>query len=201
LRYVLVVNPALPYASSISDFIAAASARPGQINLGSSGSGSGSHFAGELFKQRAGLKLIHVPYKSAAASSADVASGQIEASMSTVPAALPLVKAGRVKILAAAAAKRSALLPDVPTFAEAGVTGVVMSNWYGVMSVGGTPKPVLKRLYDELVRAVAAPDMRERLATAALEPSPNTPDQFRKLVADELQRWSDLMKDAGIQPE
>jgi tripartite-type tricarboxylate transporter receptor subunit TctC len=199
--YIIVVNPGLPYVSSIKDFIAAAKAQPGKINLGSAGSGSGTHFSGELFKQRADVRLVHVPYKSAGASSADVASGQIQASMSTAPAALPLVRAGRLKILASCGAKRSALLPDVPTFAEAGVSGVVMTNWYSVMSVGGTPKPVLNRLYEELSRAVAAPDMRERLATAALEPAPNTPDQFKKLVTDELQRWKNVMKDAGIKPE
>jgi len=199
--YILVANPALPYAASIKDFIAAAKAQPGKINLGSAGSGSGSHFSGELFKQRARLNLVHVPYKSAGASSADVAAGQIQASMSTAPAALPLVKAGRLKILATCGAKRSAVMPDVPTFSEAGVSGVVMTNWYSVMSVGGTPKPVLKRLHDELYKAVTAPDMRERLASAALEPAPNTPEQFRKLVAEELQRWKNVMKDAGIKPE
>jgi tripartite-type tricarboxylate transporter receptor subunit TctC len=199
--YIIVVNPGLTYASGIKDFVAAARAQPGKINLGSAGSGSGSHFAGELFKQRAGLNLTHVPYKSAGLSSADVASGQIQASMSTAPAAMPMVKAGRLKILASCGAKRSALLPDVPTFAEAGINGVVMTNWYSVMSVGGTPKAVIKRLHEELSRAVASPDMRERLASAALEPAPNTPEQFRKLVADELQRWRNVMRDAGIKPE
>ena len=121
--------------------------------------------------------------------------------MSTAPAAMGLVKGGRVKILASAGQKRSALMPDIPTFTENGLTGVVMTNWYSVMSVGGTPKPVLKRLYDELYRAVSAPDMRERLATAALEPAPNTPEQFRQLVADELARWKRVMKEAGIRPE
>ncbi|HEX6004496.1 MAG TPA: tripartite tricarboxylate transporter substrate binding protein [Burkholderiales bacterium] len=199
--YILVVNPGLPYVSSLRDFIAQAKAQPGKINLGSAGSGSGTHFSGELFKQRAGIKLVHVPYKSAGASSADVASGQIQASMSTPPAALPLVRAGRLKILASCGAKRSALMPDVPTVAESGVSGVVMTNWYSIMSVAGTPKPVLKRLYEELRRAVSAPDMRERLASAALEPAPNTPEQFRKLIADELQRWKNVMRDAGIKPE
>jgi tripartite-type tricarboxylate transporter receptor subunit TctC len=199
--YILVVNPGLSYVSSIKDFIAAAKAQPGKINLGSAGSGSGTHFSGELLKQHAGINLVHVPYKSAGLSSADVASGQIQASMSTAPAAMPLVKGGRLKILASCGAKRSALLPDVPTFTEVGVSGVVMTNWYSVMSVGGTPKPVVKRLHAELSRAVAAPDMRQRLATAALEPAPNTPEQFRQLIVDELQRWKKVMKDAGIKPE
>ena len=157
--------------------------------------------AGELFKLRAGLNLTHVPYKSAGASVADVVGGQIQSSMTSAPPALPLVKAGRLRILASAAAKRTALLPDVPTFEESGVPGVQVTNWYSVMSVGGTPKLVLKRLHDELTRAIASPDMRERLAAGALEPAPNTPEQFRKMIAGELQRWARVIQDAGIRQE
>jgi tripartite-type tricarboxylate transporter receptor subunit TctC len=199
--YLLVVNPALPYAGSLKEFIAAAKTQPGTINIGSAGNGSGTHLSGELFKLRAGLNLTHVPYKSAGASVADVVSGQIQSSMSSAPPALPLVKAGRLKILASAAAKRTALLPDVPTFAESGVSDVVVANWYSVMSVGGTPKPVLKRLHDELMRAIASPDVRERLAAGALEPAPNTPEEFRKMIANELQRWAQVIKEAGIRQE
>jgi tripartite-type tricarboxylate transporter receptor subunit TctC len=199
--YVLVVNPALPYAASLKDFLAAAKAQPGAINIGSAGNGSGTHMSGELFKLRAQLNLTHVPYKSAGASVADVVGGQIQASMSSPPAALPLAKAGKLKILAAAAAKRSALLPDVPTFEEAGVQGVHVSNWYAVMSVGGTPKPVIKRLHDELMKAIAAPDMRERLAAGALEPSPTTPEEFRSLITTELQRWAQVIREAGVRQE
>jgi tripartite-type tricarboxylate transporter receptor subunit TctC len=199
--YVLVVNPALPYAGSLGEFLAAAKAQPGAINIGSAGNGSGTHMSGELFKLRAGLNLTHVPYKSAGASVADVVSGQIQSSMSSPPAALPLAKSGRVKILAAAASKRSPLLPDVPTFAEHGIDGVLVSNWYSVVSVGGTPKPVIKRLHDELMKALASPDMRERLAAGALEPAPNSPEEFRRMIAAELQRWAQVIKDAGIRQE
>src|SRR5690606_28437876 len=129
------------------------------------------------------------PYKSAGLSTGDTASGQIQATMSTPPAAMPMVKTGRVKILASGGARRSALMPEVPTFAESGVSGVVVTNWYSIMARGGTPQPVIKKLYDELTRAIAAPDMRQRLAVAALEPAPTTPEQFRKLIAAELQRW------------
>jgi tripartite-type tricarboxylate transporter receptor subunit TctC len=114
---------------------------------------------------------------------------------------MSMVKAGRIKILAAASQKRSALMPDVPTFAESGVQVVYMTNRYSIMSVGGTPKPVLKKLHAELTRAIAAPDMRERLAYAALEPAPNTPEQFRKMLVAELQRLERIMKQAGIRPE
>lgn len=199
--YLLVVHAALPYASSLKDFIAEAKAQPGKINLGSAGSGSGTHFSGELFKQNAGIDLIHVPYKSAGLSSADVASGQIQASMSTPPAAMPVVKTGRVKILASGAAKRSALLPDVPTFSENGLSGVVVTNWYGIMARGGTPRAVIDRLHAELMRALASADMKTRLANAALEPAPNSPEQFRELIASELQRWQRVMQEAGIRQE
>ena len=199
--YLLVVNAALPYATNIKDFIAAAKASPGKINIGSAGSGSGTHFSGELFKQRAGIVATHVPYKSAGLASTDTASGQIQATMSTAPASMPLVKAGRLKILAHGGAKRSALMPDIPTFAESGVSGVLVTNWYSIMAVGGTPKPVLAKLHQEVTRAVAAPDMRERLAGAALEPAANTPEQFRQMIAAELQRWAGVMKEAGIKQE
>ncbi|MGH8620627.1 MAG: Bug family tripartite tricarboxylate transporter substrate binding protein [Burkholderiales bacterium] len=199
--YLLVVHPALPYSGSLKDYVAAAKAQPGRINLGSAGNGSGTHFSGELFKLRAGLTITHVPYKSAGASVADVVGGQIQSTMTSPPPALSLAKAGRLKILAQATAKRTALLADIPTFEEGGVPGVYVTNWYSVMSVGGTPKPVLKRLHDELIRAIAAPDTRERLAAGALEPAPTTPEQFRRKIEGELTRWAAVVRDAGIKQE
>lgn len=199
--YLLVVNPSLPYAGSLKDYIAAARANPGTVNIGSAGNGSGTHLSGELFKLRAGLNLTHVPYKSAGASVADVVSGQIQSSMSSAPPVMPLAKAGRLRILAVASARRSPLLPDVPTFAEAGVADVEVTNWYSVMSVGGTPKSVIKRLHHELMRAIASPDMREKLAAGALEPAPNTPEEFRRMIAAELERWAQVIKEAGIRQE
>ena len=196
--YILVVNPGLPYAKSLKDFIAAAKAQPGKIAIGSAGSGSGTHMTGELLRLRAGINLTHVPYKSVGPAMADVVAGQIQSTFSTPPTSLPLAKAGRLRILAAAGPKRSPLLPDVPTFAENGISDVNVSNWYSVMSVGGTPKAVIKRLHEEIHRAIAAPDMRERLATAALEPAPNSPEEFRAMLAREIKRWAGVVKDAGI---
>ena len=199
--YIFVVNPSLPYTKTLKDFVAAAKAQPGKIAIGSAGSGSGTHMTGELFKLRAGIDLTHVPYKSVGPAMADVVGGQIQSTISTPPAALPLAKAGRLKILAAAAPKRSPLMSDVPTFAENGVADVNVSNWYSVMSVGGTPKAIIKRLHEEIHRAIASPDMRERLANAGLEPAPNTPEQFRSMVAAEIKRWIGVVKDAGIQQQ
>jgi len=156
---------------------------------------------GELFRLRAGITMTHVPYKSVGPAMADVVGGQIPATFSTPPTSLPLVKAGRLRILAAAAQKRSALLPEVPTFAENGLPGIDVSNWYSIMSVGGTPQPVIKRLHAEIARAIASPDMRPRLAASALEPAPNTPDEFRAMIAREIKRWVGVVKDAGIQQQ
>ena len=199
--YLLVANPGLAYATNLKDFIAAAKAQPAKLIIGSAGSGSGTHMTGELFRLRAGINMTHVPYKSVGPAISDVVAGQIHSTIATAPVTLPLVKAGRLKILGAAAAQRSKLLPDVPTLTEGGVADVNVSNWYSVMSVGGTPQPVIKRLHDEMMRAVAAPDMRERLAQSALEPAPNTPEAFRKMVASEVQRWTRVIKDAGIRQE
>ncbi|MCC7081256.1 MAG: tripartite tricarboxylate transporter substrate binding protein [Burkholderiales bacterium] len=196
--YILVVNPQLPYAKSLKDFIAAARAQPGKLALGSAGSGSGTHMTGELFRLRTGISMTHVPYKSVGPAMADVVAGQIQSTFSTPPTSLPLAKAGRLRILAAAAPKRSPLLPDVPTFAENGLAGIDVSNWYSVMSVGGTPQPVIQRLTTAIHRAIASPDMRERLANAALEAAPNTPDAFRAMVDREIKRWVSVVKDAGI---
>ncbi|HTN28019.1 MAG TPA: tripartite tricarboxylate transporter substrate binding protein [Burkholderiales bacterium] len=199
--YILAVNPSLPYSATLKDFIAAARAQPGKFSIGSSGAGSGTHFSGELFRQRAGIDMIHVPYKGGGAVLADVAAGHIQSTMTTPPAALPLARSGRLKIIAAASAKRSPLLPDVPTFAESGVSDVLVSNWYGVLTVGGTPQPIVKRLHEELLRAIAAPDVRERLTAGALQPAPVTPEQFRRNIAAEVERWKRVMKESGIRQE
>ncbi|MEN3353241.1 MAG: hypothetical protein V7640_1399 [Betaproteobacteria bacterium] len=199
--YILAVNPGLPYVGSLKDFVAAAKAQPGKLGIGSSGNGSGTHFTGELFRLRAGIDMIHVPYKGGGAVLADVVAGHIQSTMTTAPAALPLVKSGRLKILAQAAAKRSPLLPDVPTFAESGVQDVLVSNWYGVLSVGGTPQPIIKRLHEELTRAIASPEMRERLTTSGLQPAPVSPEQFRKNIAAEVERWKRVVKESAIRQE
>lgn len=198
--YILVVHPGVP-AATLKDFIALAKAQPGKVNVGSAGNGSGSHLTGELFKLKAGVNLNHIPYKGSGPSTADVVAGQIQATFATAPGAVPFIKAGRLRALVAASPKRSATLPDVPTFIESGFADIVVTNWYGVTAPAGTPKPVVKRLYDEVGRAIAAPDVRERLANAALEPVTPAPDQFRQLIELELKRWAAVIRDAGIKTE
>lgn len=198
--YLLVVHPSVP-AATLKDFIALAKAQPGKINVGSAGNGSGSHLTGELFKLKAGVNLNHIPYKGSGPSTADVVAGQIQATFATAPGAVPFIKAGRLKALVVASPKRSATLPDVPTFVELGFTDIVVTNWYGVAAPAGTPQSIVKRLYDEIGRAIAQPDVRERLANAALEPVTPSPDQFRQLIGLELKRWAQVIKDAHLQTE
>ena len=198
--YLLVVHPSVP-AASLRDFIALAKAQPGKINVGSAGNGSGSHLTGELFKLKAGVDLNHIPYKGSGPSTADVVAGQIHATFATAPGAVPFIKSGRLKALVVASPKRSATLPDVPTFVESGFSDIVVTNWYGIVAPADTSRFVVRRLYDEVGRAIALPDVRERLAAAALEPVPQAPDQFRALIDVELKRWAQVIREANIRTE
>jgi tripartite-type tricarboxylate transporter receptor subunit TctC len=198
--YLLVVHPTVP-AANLKEFIALAKAQPGKINVGSAGNGSGSHLTGALFMLKAGVNLNHIPYKGSGPSTADVVAGQIQSTFATAPGAVPFIKAGRLKALVAASPKRSATLPDVPTFVELGFKDIVVTNWYGVVAPAGTPKPVVQRMYKDIGRAIALSDVRERLAGAALEPVTPAPEQFAQLIDAELQRWAQVIKDANIPTE
>ncbi len=198
--YLLVAHPGVA-ATSVREFIALAKAQPGKINVGSAGNGSGSHLIGELFRLKAGVAFNHIPYKGSGPATADVVAGQIQATFATAPGAVAFIKAGRLKALVVATPKRSATLPDVPTFIELGFPDIVVTNWYGIVAPAGTPKAVVQRLYDEVGRAIAQPDVRERLAGAALEPVSQSSDQFGKLIDAELKRWAQVVKDANIKTE
>jgi tripartite-type tricarboxylate transporter receptor subunit TctC len=198
--YMLVVQPAGPY-QSVRDVVNAAKAQPGKINFGSGGNGSGSHLTGEFFQMRTGVKLTHVPYKGVGLALTDVIAGQIQTTFTSAPPAMGLIKSGRIKALAVATEKRISALPDAPTFGEQGVKDLVVVNWYGIASIGGTPKPVLDKLHAALLQVIAQPDVKERLASGALEPAPMSQAAFRKLIAEELTRWSAVVKTAGIKPE
>jgi tripartite-type tricarboxylate transporter receptor subunit TctC len=198
--YVLIAHPSLP-ANNVKDFIALAKAQPGKVAVGSSGNGSGSHIANELFQLETGAKLNHIPYKGSGPSTADTLAGQIQASFATAPGAVPYYKAGRLKILAAASPKRSGALPEVPTFVELGYKNIVVTNWYGVIALAGTPAAVLERLHAEVARATKLPEVRERLAGVALDAVEGTTEQFQNLINAELKRWSKVIADAGMQME
>ncbi|MBC7842028.1 MAG: tripartite tricarboxylate transporter substrate binding protein [Gemmatimonadaceae bacterium] len=196
----LVVHPSVP-AQTLQEFIALARAQPGKLSLGSGGNGATTHVVGEMFQQRAGIKLIHVPYKGTGPALADVVAGQIPATFTTTPGAVPFLKAGKLRALAVTTLKRTQGAPEVPTFDEVGIRDVEASNWYGVMAPAGLPKAILTTLNTEIVEAVRAPDLRERLVSLALEPITTTPEEFRTFIAAELKKWAAVVKSANIRAE
>jgi len=197
--YILMVHPSVP-AATIKEFLALAKAQPGKINVGSSGNGGGLHLTLELFKLKAGLDLNHIPYKGGGPALNDTVAGQIQATFIGMGGSLQFVQNNRLRALAVTSTKRSAALPNVPTLTELGFD-VVVTNWYGVVAPAGTPQPVVKRLYDEIRRALTMPDVRERLLATGLEPAPQSPGAFQKLIESELKRWRQTIKDARIPTE
>jgi len=197
---ILVIHPSVP-AATLAEFIALANKQPGKITLGHGGVGATTHVVGELFQLRAGIKLNPVPYKGTGPAVADTVAGQIQAAISTMPAAVPNIQAGRLRGLGIAGKKRSAAIPDVPTMAEAGVKGVEGENWNGVLAPTGVPPAILALLNREIIKAVNSPQVRERLTTFSLEAITSTPEEFRKVIDFELKRWAEVVKAAHIQAE
>jgi tripartite-type tricarboxylate transporter receptor subunit TctC len=197
---VFVVYPGFP-AKTLKEFISAAASQPGKLNYGSGGSGAITHLTGELFKIAARVDIVHVPYKSIAVAMTDVIGGQVQAAFPTMPGAVPHVKSGRLRALALSTAKRSAILPDVPTFEESGVHGMIVNNWFGVFAPAGLPKPLVARLHGAVMDAVTAPDVRAKLTALSMETVASTPLEFDAHLKAELARWGKVVKAAGIKPE
>ncbi len=195
----LFVNPSAPF-QTVKDLIAAAKAAPGKFAIGSGGNGTTTHLSAEIFMQRAGIKLTHVPYKGAGPAMTDVIAGQIPMTFTSMATAAPHVKSGKVRALGVTARKRVPSYPDIPTFQEAGVPDFIVEHWWGVLAPAGVTKPVLDTLRGALTKVITSADTRERFAVLAVEPTTNTPDEFRKLLAADVQHWSKVVKDAGIQP-
>ena len=197
---VLFVNASVP-AATVKDFVALTKANPGKYSYASAGAGSPPHLAAELLKLKTGAMLLHVPYKGTGAALPDVVGGQIHMMLDGPPPFLPHVKAGRLKALAAASEKRNALLPEVPTFAEAGVTGMEVGLWYGIVAPRGTSKAVVARLNAEINRALEQPDLRERFAALSVETVGGTPAAFGRYIEVELKRWGEVARAADIKIE
>ena len=194
---VLVVHPSLP-VKSVKELIAFAKKLPGELNYGSSGAGTGGHLSIELMKYMAGLKMTHVPYKGAGASTAAVVSGEIPMLMTAPGAAIPFVKAGRLRALAVGSAKRVKAMPDVPTMAEAALPGYEVDGFYGVLAPAKTPRPIIDKLYAELDRIIKLPDVNKQMEDRGFDPVSYTPEQFTEHVKKEMQKWPPVFKAAGI---
>jgi tripartite-type tricarboxylate transporter receptor subunit TctC len=197
---VVVANPSVP-VHSLKELIAYAKANPGMLSYGSSGNGGGTHLAGELFKTLAGVDILHVPYKGSAPAMTDVLGGQVQLMFADGPTAVPQVKGGKVRVLAVAQSRRSALVPEVPSANEAGLPGYDAYSWTGFVAPAGTPADVVLRLNAEIVKALSAPDMREALLTRGAEPHPGTPEQFTTFVRAEMSKWAKVVREANIKAD
>jgi tripartite-type tricarboxylate transporter receptor subunit TctC len=194
---VLVVGPSAGVAS-VAELIAAAKARPGHVNYGSAGIGSGAHFNSEKFRIAAGIEVVHVPYKGGAEAIHDTIAGRLMFTFNTITLALPHIRERRVVVLGVSSAQRSSLLPGTPTIAEAGVPGFEYTFWNGLWAPAGTPAPIVERIARDLGRVVTLPDVRERLASLGAEPMAMTPGEFARFVKREIEDSARVARAAGI---
>ena len=196
--FLLVVHPSLP-VKSVKEFIAIAKARPGQLNYGSAGSGSGGHLFTVLFASMAGVNLVHIPYKGAAPATTATLSGETIFMFDNIVTTLPLARAGKLRALAVTTIKRSQAAKDVPTIDEAGVKGYDANAWFGVFAPAGTPPAVINRLHAEISRIVQVPQVRERFLALGAEPVGSTPEQFAAFYRNEVAKWAKVVKESGAQ--
>ncbi|HEV8520710.1 MAG TPA: tripartite tricarboxylate transporter substrate binding protein [Burkholderiales bacterium] len=197
-QYILVLHPSVP-AATLKDFIALAKSAPNKLNYSSAGVGSPLHLAAEMFKLRAGVDLVHVPYKGGGPAAAAVLGGEVQVLFGSVASTMPQVKAGKLKALAVTGLKRSAVAPNLPTLAESGFPGFDVSSWYSLLVPAKTPRAIVKRLFDEAVRAVNLPDVQEAFGRQGLEvETSRSPEEFAAQMKAETAAWQKVIKTAGI---
>lgn len=193
---VLVVNPNVP-AKSVQELVAYAKANPGKMNFASSGSGTSIHMAGELFKQSAGVDVVHIPYKGSAPAIADLIGGQVDYMFDNMPSAWPHVEGGKLRALAVTTATRSDTAPDLPTMKESGFPSFDVSSWFGVLAPKGTPSDIVDKLNKAIRDALAKPDVRKQLAGLGAVPADTTPAQFADFIKSEVDGWAKVVKASG----
>jgi len=198
--YVLLAHPTVP-AKNTAELIALAKARPGQLNYASAGGGSATHLSGELLKSMAGVNIVHVPYKGTGPAVTALLSGEVDLYFATVPAALPLVEAKKLRALGVTSARRSPLMRDVPAIAEAGLKGYETSTWHGILAPAGTSPEIVVKLNAEIARVLAQPAVKERLVGQGLDPVGGTPEQFGAYLKTEISKWAVVVKASGARPE
>jgi len=197
---VLVVSPSLP-AKSVAELIALAKAKPGEINFASGGNGTGAHMALELFKTRAGVDLLHVPYKGNGPATSALLGGQVSAMFLQYAVAKPHVDAGKLRILATPSGKRSPSMPSVPTIDESGLKGFDVEPWFGVVAPAGTPPAIVDRLNQEMAKVMQMPEVKEQLALVGAVPMVTTPKEFASFIDSEITRWADVVRISGAKVE
>jgi len=195
--HVLVTNPSVP-ATNVRELVAYAKQRPRQLSYGSSGNGTVLHLAGELFNIKAGVELLHVPYRGASLAQNDLVGGTLHMMFSDVASALPYIKANSLRPIAVTGSRRLASLPDVPTIAESGVPGYDIEAWFGILAPAGTPAPVVDRLNRELRAVLAIPEVKQRLASLGQDLVGNTPQEFATFLRSEVAKMADIVKASGI---
>ncbi|GAA4331189.1 tripartite tricarboxylate transporter substrate binding protein [Pigmentiphaga soli] len=197
IPYLLLVNPSSPM-HSLGDLIARAKAMPGKLNAGSAGTGSTSHLANVLLNTMAKIDTVHVPYKGSALSDNDLMAGLLDLTFDAVPPALPLVRSGKLRALAVADSHRLSILPDVPTFAEAGLPGYEVSTWLGICAPAATPPEIVNKLNKLIVQGATTDASKKVFAEIGGEVIANSPDEFRKFIVAEQKKWGDVIRNAGI---
>ena len=200
LPLLLLVHPSVP-ANSVKELIALAKSQPGKLNFSSSGAGGSMHVAAELFKSMAGVDMVHIPYKGGAPAVADLLSGQVALSFSTVLETIQHVKAGKVRALAVTNDHRSIALPDLPTIAEAGLPGYQSISWLALFAPAGTPKDIVNKVSAESVRILKLPDVKERLLAQGAEPIGSTPEQLAAILAADIAKYAKVIRESGYKPE
>jgi len=194
---ILVVPTQSPY-KTLADLVAAAKAKPGEVNFASPGNGTVAHLTGEKFQKTAGIRFTHVPYKGANQALTDVISGQVQLYVSSVPSVLQQIRTGKLRALAVTSEKRIADLPQTPTVAEAGFKGFDAVTWFGFLAPAGTPKDAVARLNAEFNKALQQPELKKRLADEGADPLGGTPEQFVQLIRDDIGRWGKIVKESGV---
>ncbi|HTP94969.1 MAG TPA: tripartite tricarboxylate transporter substrate binding protein [Burkholderiales bacterium] len=197
---VLVVHPSVP-ARSPRELIALAQARPGRLSSGSAGAGSSNHLALVLFNAMAHVDILHVPYKGAAPAVADVVGGHVDMTFAPVPAVLTLIESGRLRALAVTSARRSPVLPDTATLAEAAIAGYEAASWAGLCAPAATPKPLIAHIHAAVAQSLRAASVRQAFLRLGAEPVGGTPDEFAQLLRREIAKWGRVLKSAGVSPE
>jgi tripartite-type tricarboxylate transporter receptor subunit TctC len=198
--FVLAAHPSVP-ATTVKELIALAKAHPNRLTYASSGVGAPPHLAGELLKNMAKIKILHVPYKGVGQSISDLIAGHVDMMFTSMPVAVPQVKAGRLRALGVSGLERSPLLPDVPTISESGLKGFDIGTWFGLLAPAGTPREIINRLSAATIKVVNAPNFRERMSAHGLDPRSSTPEEFTAQIKTQLVKFRKLVHAAGIKAE